>query len=100
MRATLEECQNLKIILRGYCEVLGQIIDFEKLEAIFLKGCDDIYASLIYNFLGVRSPTPNTKYLRLSMFMGKSKKVSLAFILNCALKKLRSWNHSLLTQAR
>lgn len=80
LKATLEECNNLKAILNSYCAASGQRINFSKSEAFFSKGCDDIYATLIGDFLGVTVHSKPGKYLGLPFCLGSSKNEALSFI--------------------
>lgn len=85
-------CNNLKAILNSYCKASGLIINFSKFEVFFSRGYDDIYATLVREFLGVSVQNKSDKYLELPFCVGISKNAALSFIFDCIRQKLNSWN--------
>ena len=72
-KANLEECQELKLILRRYEEALGQKINTDKYSVLFSPNTSQDIKDEIFNILGSMQDSKHIKYLGLPSFIGRSK---------------------------
>lgn len=92
-QSSLQECQNVKTLLKLYEKSLGEAINYEKSCVSFIGNLTEFDGQLIANCLGVSRVPYHDRYLGLSVFVGKAKKATFAY-------KLNGWHGNLLSNAR
>ena len=99
LRVAIEDCFHVKNIIKSYCEMSGQLVNFDKPEASFSANLDSRQKQLLCNIFGVKVMSKETKYLGLPSFWGKSKTEACAFLCSKLGNKLLGWKQALLSYA-
>ncbi|XP_028084227.1 uncharacterized protein LOC114285386 [Camellia sinensis] len=100
LKADVEECTHMLAILKIYCEASGQLVNFEKSSVQFSANTPATVSSSICNAAGLSVSHPNSKYLGLPSFWGRSKAEAYEYLIERILSKLQGWKQNLLSQAR
>ena len=97
-KANLEECQELKLILRRYEEASGQKINTDRYSVFFSPNTSqDIKDEIFFNILGSMQDSKHTKYLGLPSFIGRSKTQVFSILKERIGQKLVGWKGKLLS---
>lgn len=96
---TLEECGNIKRVLRTYEVASGQAVNLIKSCVSFSSNLKDIDQQLLVDFLGVQRVAFHDRYLGLLVCICKPKEETFAYVKDRLWKKLDGWRGCILSSA-
>lgn len=96
-RGSLEECVQIRQLLRAYEVVSDQAVNFEKSCVAFSTNLTKVDQQVLADCVGVQRVSHHDKYLRLPVFVWKSKKQTFACVKDRIWKKLHGWRGDLLS---
>ncbi|KAK2665976.1 hypothetical protein Ddye_004550 [Dipteronia dyeriana] len=91
-RASMEECVNIKGLIKIYTEASSQIINFQKSAVCFSKQISTSDKNLLAGFLEMKIVDHHNKYLGLSCVTSRSKRALFNSVKERVWKKLQSWS--------
>lgn len=97
--AIIQEAREIKEILEEYCEVSGQMINFNKSATSFSKGACRNRCKTIISILGVRSLLDNETYQSNPLNVGRNKGRTFQPTVDKVKNKIQSCQIPLLSQA-
>ena len=98
-RGTLDECENIKLVLTKYELASRQAVNFIKSCVAFSPNLTECDQQLLAVCLGVRRVQAHDRYLGLQVFGGKSKKETFTYVKERLWKKLQGWRGGFLSSA-
>uniref|UniRef100_A0A2N9I4S0 Reverse transcriptase zinc-binding domain-containing protein n=1 Tax=Fagus sylvatica TaxID=28930 RepID=A0A2N9I4S0_FAGSY len=98
-KASVEECQVLKDVLKLYEDASGQKLNMEKTSLFFSSNTSDTVKEEIQSRLGARGTNQLEKYLGLPPIIGRSKRKAFEDIKSRIGRKVGGWKEKLLSQA-
>ena len=98
-KASVEECQVLKDVLKLYEDASGQKLNMEKTSLFFSSNTSDTVKEEIQSRLGARGTNQLEKYLGLPPIIGRLKHKTFEDIKSRIGRKVGGWKEKLLSQA-
>ncbi|XP_019163454.1 PREDICTED: uncharacterized protein LOC109159798 [Ipomoea nil] len=98
-RATSEEAQTIKDCLEMYSAASGQVINYEKSNAMFSSNTDHATRRTVADCVGVQETTDLGKYLGLPSALGRNKTRTFQFIEQKVRERIGGWQQKLLSRA-
>ncbi|XP_050104776.1 uncharacterized protein LOC126584437 [Malus sylvestris] len=95
----IKDCCELKNVLHTYELASGHAVNLSKSCVSFSANVNEVDAQVLADCLGMNRVNYHDRYLGLSMYTGKSKKQTFAYIKDRLWKKLNGWRGSLLSNA-
>ena len=89
----MEECSNIKRILRVYSEASGQSVNFQKSTVCFSKQIGPADRRVLAGILGMTIVDHHKKYLGLPCITSKNKRLLFDDIKHKVWKKLQNWSN-------
>ena len=99
-QASVEECQQLIIILEQYERASGQAINRDKMTLFFSKNTRAEVKDIIQGMLGAQVMTDCEKYLGLPMLPGKSKVNTFRGLKEKITKRVMGWKEKFISKVR
>ncbi|XP_019157468.1 PREDICTED: uncharacterized protein LOC109154044 [Ipomoea nil] len=97
-RANQQETLKVKECLDLYCAASGQLINFDKSNAVFSVNTTPAMRSLIANSLGVNEATDLGRYLGLPSALGRNKTAAFRYVEEKVRERIGSWQNKLLSR--
>ncbi|CAL1395838.1 unnamed protein product [Linum trigynum] len=99
LRGSLQECENLLVVLNEYEELSGQRVNLEKSAVCFSKNVSIPDQEFLATILGVGAVGVHDKYLGLPTLFARSKTATFRFFEEKLLERLQGWKQRTLSWA-
>ncbi|CAL1366863.1 unnamed protein product [Linum trigynum] len=99
LRGSLQECENLIVVLNEYEELSGQRVNLEKSAVCFSKNVALADQEFLATILGVGAVGVHDKYLGLPMLIARSKMATFRYLEAKLLEHLQGWKRKTLSWA-
>ncbi|CAL1403199.1 unnamed protein product [Linum trigynum] len=97
LRGTLQECENLIVVLNEYEELSGQRVNLEKSAVCFNKNIVLPDQEFLATILGVGAVGVHDKYLGLPTLFARSKMATFRYLEEKLLERLQGWKQKMLS---
>ncbi|CAL1397819.1 unnamed protein product [Linum trigynum] len=99
LRGTLQECENLIVVLNEYEELSGQRVNLDKSAVCFSKNVTLPDQEFLAAVLGVGAVGVHDKYLGLPTLFARSKMATFRYLEEKLLERLKGWKQRTLSWA-